>query len=620
MLNQTTITALLKDTRGTLWIGTDQGLFKWNSQTDTFTQYQHDEADPDSLIDNGILALYEDTNGAIWIGIDGGLSRLHTQTGEIKNFHHYEDGDSKELVGDEVLDVIEDHLGYIWIATTEGLNRYDSENNGFLDFIHEPELSDSLAHSEVKSLFIDRSGILWAGTQGGGLSRLNLKRKPFQYAQHHPDRDDSLGYDSVLSFHEDNHGRIWVGLNDEGFNRFNPETGTFERFEYEAEDFPAIETQQGIFYIDSGGIHKDRIRSIQTDDKGNLWLGTSEGLEYFDVENITFRHFHPKPERPHSLSHEDIYKLILAAEDTLWIATLGGGLNRFNPQNYHNEIYRHEPDNPQSLSSNQLTTMIQDRDGELWIGTLDNGLNRFNPDKKEFIRLQHEPGNPNSPSNNQVWSLHQTSDGNIWIGTGNGLNRYDPQTETFQYFGEQQGINDPHILGILEDRQGNLWLSKEKGVTRFNPRTYQVNNYSARNGLPTDQFLPGAYFINSDGIIYLGSNQGMVYFDPSAIHDNSHVPPIVLTRLQILNNIILPGENSRLDVAISEAQSLDLSYKDKAISFTFAALDYASPDNNRYAYKLEGFDDDWNDIGQRRVARLHQPACGRLCVQSQRYQ
>ena len=602
ILNQTKVSALLKDAHDTLWVGTDEGLFNWDSKTDTFTKYEHNEANPDSLVDNAILTLYQDTRGYLWIGIDGGLSRLNPETGKIRNFYHYEDGDNKELVGDEVLAVIEDHLGYIWVATTEGLNRYNPENNEFLAYIHQPEFSNSLAHSEVKSLLVDRSGILWVGTKGGGLSRLNLKRKPFQYSQHHPKKDDSLGYDSVLSFYEDKNGSIWVGLDDEGFNRFSPETKIFERFEYEAEDYAAVETQEGIFYVDSGGIHKDRIRAIQIDGRDNLWLGTSEGLEYFDVSNTAFRHFSPRPERPHGLSHEDIYKLILAAEDTLWIATMGGGLNRFNPQNYHNEIFQFEPDNPKSISSNQLTTMIQDRSGELWIGTLEHGLNRFNPDKREFIRLPHEPGNPNSLSHNQVWSLHQASSGDIWIGTSNGLNRYDPQSEIFQYFGEGHGISDAHILGILEDTQGNLWLSKEKGLTRFNLQTYHVTNYSARNGLPTDQFLPGAHFISATGIIYLGSNQGMVYFDPATIHENNHVPPIALTKLQILNNVILPGEGSRLDVAISEAKSLDLSYKDKAISFTFAALDYANSDNNRYAYRLEGFDDDWNDIGHRRIA------------------
>ncbi len=600
-LPQAEVNALMADRAGNLWIGTSDGLYQWNPQTNDVVVYEHDEQNTDnSLVDNTILSLFEDIHGTIWISIDGGLTRLNPKTGTMINNYHFEDGSGIQLVGDEVTGVLQDENGFHWIATTEGLNRYELKTDEYLAFIHDPKFADSLAHSKVKTLYIDSSGILWLGTEGGGVSRLNLKKKPFFHDQHHPENDQSLGYDSVISFWEEAQGRIWVGLDDEGFNRFDPNTGLFERFEYEAENYTGIESTGDIFYIETGGIHKDRVRSIQPNAQGNLWIGTSEGLEYFDLETIRFRHFHPKEGRPHSLSHENIQVVLLTSETSLWIGTKGGGLNHFNPQTYENEIYAYDPSNPASLSGDHVISLIQDPSGNLWIGTDGDGLNYFNLQTKTFEHFQHDPNQPQSLSNNQIWSLYQAKDQTVWIGTSNGLNRMDPSTKAFTHYGEAEGLTDPLILGILEDRQGNLWLSKQKGISKFNPTTREFHNYNAKNGLPTDQFLQGAYFQSSTGIIYLGSNQGMIYFDPAAIQNNSHVPPVVFTKLQILNQTIVPGKDSPLNVDITETKRLSLSYWENSVSFTFAALDYSNPANNQYAYRLEGFDETWNEIGDRR--------------------
>ncbi|MCG8612816.1 MAG: hypothetical protein MI864_20070 [Pseudomonadales bacterium] len=603
------VSALLFDSDGYLWVGTHEGLHQWNPVEQTLKTYRHDEQDDEqtvdkkTIIDNTIQALYEDRQGQIWIGIDGGLSRLNPETGVIRNFYHGEDGHSPELVGDEVTSILEDANGNIWIATTEGLTRYNPADETFTALIHEPQLADSLAHSKTRSLTIDRSGILWVGTQGGGISRLNLQPKAFYREQHHPELEASLGYDSVLSFHEDHAGRIWVGMEDEGFNRFDPRTGTFERFEYEAEDFTLEETTEGIFYIDSGGIHKDRVRSIQSDQRGNLWMGTSEGLEYFDVENIRFRHFHPKAGRPHSLSHENIGVLLLTSEDTMWIGTQGGGLNKFNPETYENEIFRYRENDPNALSSDRITALLQDQQGTLWIGTEGGGLNRFDAKQGNFQRFALPlKNNQAAAGSNSIWTIYQAEDHRLWVGTDEGLYQFSPDSGTFTPSPLTLNGEANRVLGIVEDDHSNLWLSKENGITKFTPSSGAVQNFNARNGLPTDQFLPGAYYRSKAGDIYLGSNQGMIHFKPHEITTNQHVPDVVLTKLEILNNAVTPAsDDSPLQVDITQADRLSLSYQDKAITLTFSALDFANPENNQYAYKLEGFDPDWNFIGHRRV-------------------
>ncbi len=601
-LNDASINAVLMDRSNSLWIGTETGLYRHSKSNGRVIAYVHVEGNPNSLVEGSVLSLFEDKSGHIWIGIDGGLSQLDPVNNRVWNYYHEDDGGAADqLVGDEVLDVTQDDQGIIWIATTEGLNRYDAVKKVFTPYFHHPDFADSLAHSQTTSLYIDRSGILWTGTAGGGLSRLNLKRKPFHHAQHQPGKSDSLGYDSVLSFKEDGQGRLWVGLDDEGFNRFDPETGDFERFEYEAEDYPTTENQEGIFYIDSGGIHKDRIRSIEVDSTGNLWMGTSEGLEYFNLESIQFRHFSPKEDRPHSLSAEDILVVRLTAPEVLWLGTDGGGLIRFNPKTYETKIYRHQPGDPTSLSGDTVTAILPNGDGKLWIATKGAGLNLFDSNSEQFKSWRSTKTSDHSLSHDNVWSLHLSGQGNLWIGTDNGLNRLNPATEKIEHFGENEGITAPIILGILEDNSGNLWLSKERGVSKFNPALLTVRNYSSRNGLPTDQFLHGAYYKSSTGQFYLGSNQGMVFFDPEMIEDNSHQPKLLLTGLQIFNKSIIPGDDSPLDSAVSEAKKLHLTWRDKVVSFTFSALDFTNPENNLYQYKLEGFDLDWSESNRRRV-------------------
>ncbi len=214
-------------------------------------------------------------------------------------------------------------------------------------------------------------------------------------------------------------------------------------------------------------------------------------------------------------------------------------------------------------------------------------------------------------SHDTVWSICVDSAGRLWIGTDDGLNRFDPQQQTFAHYTEADGLPNNRIYGILEGdtpadgRGGYLWLSTAQGLCRFDPISGAVKTYGM-NELQNIMFNRGAAYKSPTGELFFGGMNGFNAFTPRQITENSHIPAVVLTDFQIFNQPVSPGisKDGRmiLQHSISETQSLTLSYKDAVFAFEFAALDYTIPSENRYAYIMEGFDQEWNVVGTRRIA------------------
>ncbi|MFP4412176.1 histidine kinase dimerization/phosphoacceptor domain -containing protein, partial [Coleofasciculus sp.] len=227
------------------------------------------------------------------------------------------------------------------------------------------------------------------------------------------------------------------------------------------------------------------------------------------------------------------------------------------------------------------------------------GLNKFERETEKFTRYTHDPNNPNSLSYDRVLSINEYPAGTLWLGTyGGGLNKFDIATETFtHYYTENDGLPSNSVVGILADDNGNLWLSTGNGLSKFNPEAETFRNYDVGDGLQGNEFDGvKAYAKTKDGAMLFGGLNGLNLFYPDQVKDNPHIPPIVITDFRIFDQTV------KLNPAISVAKNIKLSYKDKFFSFKFAALDYTNPEKNQYAYKLEGFDQDWIYSGTRRYA------------------
>ncbi|MCB9296289.1 MAG: hypothetical protein H6559_24690 [Lewinellaceae bacterium] len=241
-----------------------------------------------------------------------------------------------------------------------------------------------------------------------------------------------------------------------------------------------------------------------------------------------------------------------------------------------------------------------------WLGTK-RGLIQFDATTKTFTFFGNNPQNPHSLSHPLVKCIQagpSEPERILWVGTGGGgLNRFDLQTGRFNHFKKKDGLPDNVVYSILDDAEGNLWLSTNQGLSRFNPSTGVFKNYGVESGLQDNEFNSGAYFKSADGRLFFGGIGGFNAFLPSAVKNNDFVPPIVITGFKLANKPVdFKSPDSPLKHAISQAEELALSWKDNIFSFEFAALDFTEPSKNQYAYRLEGFSDEWQYIGTQRSA------------------
>jgi diguanylate cyclase (GGDEF)-like protein len=304
-------------------------------------------------------------------------------------------------------------------------------------------------------------------------------------------------------------------------------------------------------------------------------------------------HYRKEADDPNSLGANGITSITGSQSGDIWVGTFGGGLNKISPKTHKIRRYLNNTENSFSLSSNLVLTVYEDSKGMLWIGTWDKGLNLFNPALGTSKRIIHDENNLRSLGNNTVWAVHEDKQGNIWVGTaGAGLNFLSAENRIkgdykFDRFSREHGLPSSTVFSVLEDNNNMFWLSTNRGITKFDPLTKDILNYDTTHGLQGNEFNSGAYHKMPDGKFFFGGTNGVTAFYPEDIEPNKHIPPVVLTNFQRLNEV------TSMNSSGEKQSNITVSYKDYLIAFEFAGLDFASPDNNRYAYKLEGFDSNW---------------------------
>ena len=589
-LGHNVVFAIYEDRARALWIGTEGGgLNRFDAESETFIRYQHDPNDPQSLSHNKVRAIFEDRKGGFWIGtFGGGLNQFDRKTEIFTNYRH-DPANPNSLNQNNINTIYEDRAGALWIGTRGGgLNRFDRETGHFTHYPHDSADPNSLTHDTVYTIYEDLTGALWIGTNGGGINYFNRERRRFRHYQNNPADPNSLSYNGVHSIYEDLTGALWLGTNAGGLNRFDQKTETFTHYQHD----PA----------DPNSLSSNIMYEIFVDRAGVIWIGTfGGGLNRFDWETRTFTHYRHNPDDPHSLSDDGIMSIYEDQSGILWVGTWTGGLNRFDRNTETFRRYQHDPDNPSSLSHNNVLSINEDQTGALWIGTMNGGLNRFDRNTETFRRYQHDPDNPSSLSNNGIVTIYKDRANALWIGTNSGgLNKFDRTRGQFLHYGEKDGLPSESVRGILEDEHGNLWLSTAQGLSKFNPQTETFKNYDASDGLQSDQFNYSSHYKSRNGQMFFGGPKGFNAFYPDHIKDNPYIPPVVITDFQLSNKPVPIGGDSVLKQSIVETDHLLLSYLDRVISFKFAALNYQSPEKNRYRYKMEGFEDDWNEVDSTR--------------------
>jgi ligand-binding sensor domain-containing protein/signal transduction histidine kinase len=597
-LSSNFIEVLYEDRSGTLWVGTWSGLNAFDRRTERFTRYLHDPADPHSLSHNTVLAIYEDGTGVLWVGTLGGLNRFDRATATFTAYRH-DPADPHSLSHNRVRVIHEDGTGALWVGTDGGgLSRFDPATGAFTHYRHDPNNPHSLSEDRVDCIFEDASGALWIGTFGGGLSVLNAARQTFMTYRHDSTIPASVSSDYVAAIIADRSGLLWIGTHGSGVDVYNPQHRPFTLYRHDPKAAVSLAS--------------DNVWVVYEDQDGVLWIGTRDrGLDRFDRRNGLVVHYPPDPKHPQRLGHPFISALQQDQTGALWVGTRGGGLNRFDPARGAFTTYGHDPANPQSLSSDTIWTLAEDQHGRIWIGTLGGGLNRLEPTTGHITHYRHDPQNPASLSDDSIWTLHVDRSGALWLGTvGGGLNRFDPSTAlgagsatgVFTHYRERDGLASDRIVSILEDGDasdpgaGNLWIATGRGLSKLDRGRTTFHTYNTADGLPLPQYNRGRYKTRS-GELLLTRTYGLIAFDPAAVRVDAYVAPVVFTNFLLANKPVAIGETSPLRQAIDHADTIELTYANRVISFEFAALSYRTPRQSRYRYKLEGFDDDWTEVG-----------------------
>lgn len=675
-LSANSVTALFEDSSGTLWVGTESGgLNRYNSFSEQFTCFRHDPDNPGSISYNYIKVIYEDKSGTLWFGTyGGGLNYLDRSTGQFVSFKR-ESGENSAISSDTIFAIYEDSMNNLWIGTHVGLDKFDrikrtftrfpapksgsvragsnrilsifegptnqlyictfhgiflfdrGENNflsctavpgipraledksffsimkdtsGFVwlgsseglyvcdgltdrmhHFFRDEKNQKGLSNNTIRSLYEDSSGVIWIGTDEG-MNKLDLKRKKFRLFSRRK-KENSLSHNAVFSLYEDSFGLLWIGTNG-GLNCYDKTTRTFRLFQNDPQDVQSI-SDSVVF-------------SIYEDTERTLWFGTNRGLNKFNRDSETFTRYMKKLNDPASLSHGVVLTMREDRFHNFWVGTFNGGLNKFDRDSGTFTHYKTNPADPTSLSMDTVTVIFEDSSGELWVGT-NLGLDKFDQSSGTFTHFQYDPANPRSISHNEITSLYEDSLGILWIGTGGGLNRLHREDGTFTRYHTGDGLPNDMIYGILEDDEGRLWLSTNYGLSRFTPATGRFRNYDVKDGLQSNEFNGGAYFKNGNGEMFFGGMKGFNAFFPSEVEDNPHIPEIVFTDFLLFNQSVSCHKSHCLDVAISEAEEILLTYSDSVFSFEFAALDFRAPEKNHYSYRMVGFDEKWLHSGTR---------------------
>ena len=634
---------IAEDRSGTLWFGTRSGLNRFDESTQSFTRYIHDESDPTSLSHDVVSAIYEDSYGRLWIGTGGdsapsgeaGVNLFDPQTGTFTRYgsrdanaasamdnrvwyigevnqdeliigtcdaglHVYDvEGDVFRPIlmnhlakypaffdaesGPCIVDVFQDTTDAkaIWIAAANGgLSRLEADFTGLRHFLHDPSDSNSLLHNRVLQVEGDRMGMLWVGTLEG-LSKIDPTFGVFQTYRHYPGDGATLSHEEAYVVFEDDREQLWVGTPN-GLNRMDRDRGAFERISINATGSQALASNS--------------IKTVFEDRRGALWIGATEGLGIFDETTRQLDILFPDLDiAGFAINHTD-WPMIEDRRGILWVGT-SNGLYEIDPvaKKLLNH-FQHNPEVSSSLSASNIRTLHESDDGAIWVGTYGGGLNRLDIDTREF--RHYLPGR-------LITHLRRKAKGQLWIAsfTG-GLFMLDYEGDSLRQYTTHDGLPSNEIAAIQEDDEGFIWLSSANGISRIDPAQETFKNFDAHDGQQEGRYNWASAFKSKRGEIFFGGGKGLTSFFPSKLNDNPFPPQIVLTDIRIFNESLGLGDDSPLDRDILMTDRIELPHSKNELSLEFAGLHYKQSDKNTYAYWLEGYNQDWQQVGAQRVAHF----------------
>jgi len=602
------------DIDGVMWIGTGKGLCWFDENSGTF--HRITDKDPKNLLsDLAVWTVNQNGSGNILLGTNKGLYELDIKSSML----HHLSNDLPDQV-QTVWSILPKNNGDILFGTRNGLKLFQYKDFICTSICDDISNTTDATSNNVWSLLKDNSGIVWTGTDNGAI-KFDSKGKKFKVINNDTSAKLTLSANGINAILIDHLNTLWIGTEGGGLNRLDENTSQFKVYKKNK--------------FEQGSISGNVVWAIIEDRDGIIWAGNyGDGLNAFDRTNETFTVYKRNSITPGSLSNNRILTLLEDNEGNIWIGTRGGGLNKFDKKSEKFEIFMHDPDNKMSVSSNTILSLAEDNSGNLWIGTFEGGLNLFNKQNKTFKAFLNDPNNSECLSNNNIWAILFDSKNRMWLGTQGGLNVcLLPNNDNlkFKYFTDQNGLSSNTVFGLTEDNDGNIWMSTFRGISKLNMHAFEeilefdkigeknsynpfepiFKTYDVSDGLLSNEFNQGAYLKANDGTMYFGSLKGVNYFNPDSIKENTFNTNIAITDFKIFNRSVrVIDENSEekgnrviqinndyfLSKKITYLDKIELTYRESVFSFDFASLDYTKPEKNNYAYKMDGFNSEWNFV------------------------
>ncbi len=604
-LSDNSVRAFLLDEVGNFWIGTDRGLDLLVNSSGRFTFKSITDSEIDfSAI--SINSMTEDNRGNLWIGTWGdGLIKMSNANSQ-RTFEQFQPSSSPNSLEEPyIITLMTDNAGNIWVGTwTNGLQLIEQDKSGqtiFTHFQHDPLNPKSICHNSIRSIYQDKFGVVWVGTYGDGISKYDQNATKFQHYYQDGHNLSGLKGEDVYAISEDNYGYLWVGTWLGGLHRTKDiSSGVYQHLG--TSRFP--------------NFTNEKITNLLLDSKGVFWIGTwgngvyqakfskSGEVTAFQAVDIYME------EGIRSTGFNNIRQIYEGKSGNIWLATNNGIYRLNNGQFEYVNFYRNKK-NPESLENEDIHAVFEDSKGNLWIGSGWNGLSYIpiksikNKDKaaKLFVtNFKHKRMDLFSISSDNISIIYEDNKQQLWIGTeGGGLNKFNYENKNFLHFTEADGLPNGTINAILEDESGHLWLSTNKGISKFDTEKMVFENYDVRDGLQSNEFIRMAAHKTNFGWMYFGGIKGLNHFHPAKIKSNQRPPQLIFTDFKIFNQSIdFRNKKQSINQPIQFVKEINLSYKDKVISFEFAALNYTNPERNQYQYRLIGFNQVWQHIGNQR--------------------
>lgn len=669
--NQGNIVSITEDLSGNIWVGTyGNGVFQLIFENDNLSgipkrvfHYLHNPDDSASINDNFILDVFADKKGGLWIStINGffqygkiGTEKIHFATPEFPIYTPGKQlipGGAKFSLDESVVRpwgslksisgrYAEDEKHRIWFGTGSGIFLVDREKGRLVYF---DALMPGLAGGNIRSItrvsFMKEGKLVNALLVGflSGAGIFDTENYTLQLILHDPADSKSLLSGSMLSVYQDRSGCLWLGSSGMGLSKFDTRATLFPMPEYHTADGKIrteslsarsfLDTRKYLFigtqsllmmadksthlmkpvFIDGNRNGSYMFYHIAAGDSESCWIASNYGLTYFDYEKNIVKNYSTGIQQDNR-----IYKLFKDKIGNIWCLT-PYSLSAFNinQKAFTHYFFDNRTVNP--FSESTYGDIYQTPEGNFWLGT-GNGLLYFDSTSKKFTRYTTKSSDPTSLSFDAVSCVlpdPKYPQKYLWISTtGGGLNKMDLHTKKFTHYTEKNGLPNNVVYGILADEKGNLWMSTNKGISRFDPSSQTFTNYDAKSGLQSNEFNSGAFYKSRDGKLYFGGISGFNAFIPANIGSKDYIPPLAFTGFNLFNKpVTVNNKNSPLTNAIGETKKIVLPYSDNLISFQVAALDFSNPEKQLYAYKLEPSDKSWIQMGNNRLITFSNLAPG----------